>query len=114
VGGAKENDDDEGEQQTSKATKTAQQRAKRQRVDKSDFAEAMGNLLPRTGLVRKRGASQQSAQEIERRRRQKEASQRLYLQPKQAFDLPHVRSTLSSPSSAAHSPHSSIADDDGR
>lgn len=98
MGGAKENDDDEGEQQTSKAAKTAQQqRAKRQRVDKSDFAEAMGNLLPRTGLVRKRGASQQSAQEIERRRRQKEASQRLYLQPKQAFDLPHVRSTLSSP-----------------
>jgi hypothetical protein len=102
VGGAKENDDDEGEQETSK-TAQQQQRAKRQRVDKSNFAEAMGNLLPRTGLLRKRGASQQSAQEIERRRRQKEASQRFYLQPKQAFDLPHVRSTFSSPLSSAHS-----------
>jgi hypothetical protein len=90
VGGAKEGHDENSPNGNQAAQ---QQRAKRQRVDKNDFAEAMSNLIPRSAVVRKRGGSQQSAEEIERRRRQKEASRRFYLQPKQAFDLPQVRGT---------------------
>jgi len=70
---------------------------KRRRLDKTNFAEAMGSLRPRNAAVRREGVSSARKQEAEQRRLQKEARRRFYLHPTQTFDLPPARSAFFSP-----------------